>query len=120
MMPLVAVDGADAEQRLRSRILNTRKLLTAAALIMSGYLIATTYMTPVRIPAAGKFGRVPPPRELVDRNVTFFRPLDPRTIYVLGLDGNPGLDMLIRPRGGSPEFLRRRPRLGIIACMTLN
>jgi hypothetical protein len=51
MMPLVAADGADAEQRLRSRIRNTRKLLTAAAVIMSGYLIATSFVTTVLIPA---------------------------------------------------------------------
>ncbi|AIJ23338.1 amino acid transporter [Amycolatopsis methanolica 239] len=41
MMPLVAADGENAEQRLASRIRNTRKLLTVAALIMSVYLIAT-------------------------------------------------------------------------------
>ncbi len=36
MMPLVAADGDDDETRLRNRIRNTRKLLTTAALIMSG------------------------------------------------------------------------------------
>src|SRR6266511_292743 len=51
MMPLVAAEGADAEQRLRSRIANSRKLLTAAAVIMSGYLIATSFVTTVLIPA---------------------------------------------------------------------
>jgi amino acid transporter len=51
MMPLVAADGEDAEQRLRSRIRNTRKLLTAAAMIMSVYLIATSFVTTVLIPA---------------------------------------------------------------------
>jgi amino acid transporter len=51
MMPLVAAEGEDAEQRLRSRIRNTRKLLTAAALIMSVYLIATSFVTTVLIPA---------------------------------------------------------------------
>ncbi|MGA5192636.1 amino acid transporter [Streptomyces exfoliatus] len=50
MMPLVAADGADAEQRLQSRIRNTRKLLTAAALIMSVYLLAASFVTTVLIP----------------------------------------------------------------------
>jgi hypothetical protein len=51
MMPLVAAPGEDAEQRQRSRIRNTRKLLTAAAVIMSVYLIATSFVTTVLIPA---------------------------------------------------------------------
>ncbi|MBF8190883.1 APC family permease [Nonomuraea sp. K274] len=51
MMPLVAASGKDPEQRLASRIRNTRKLLTSAALIMSVYLIATSFVTTVLIPA---------------------------------------------------------------------
>ncbi|WP_374556755.1 amino acid transporter [Micromonospora sp. RHAY321] len=51
MMPLVRGDGLDAEQRLAARIRNTRKLLTTAALVMSGYLITTTLVTTVLIPA---------------------------------------------------------------------
>jgi hypothetical protein len=51
MMPLVAADGADAEERLAGRIRNTKKLLTAAALIMSVYLLATSFITTVLIPA---------------------------------------------------------------------
>ena len=50
LMPLVAANGESAEQRLASRIRNTRKLLTVAALIMSGYLLATTFITSVLIP----------------------------------------------------------------------
>ena len=38
------------EQQLASRIKNTRKLLTTAALIMSVYLIATSFITTVLIP----------------------------------------------------------------------
>ncbi|MEV0724758.1 amino acid transporter [Micromonospora purpureochromogenes] len=51
MMPLVKGAGTDSRQRLEARIRNTRKLLAAASLIMSVYLIATTFVTTVLIPA---------------------------------------------------------------------
>ncbi|MGH3842423.1 MAG: amino acid transporter [Pseudonocardiaceae bacterium] len=52
MMPLIHADGQDEQQRLRDRIANTRKLLTVAALIMSGYLITISFVTTVLIPPA--------------------------------------------------------------------
>ncbi|MET7832290.1 amino acid transporter [Micromonospora sediminicola] len=52
MMPLVRGDGDDPDRRLAARIRNTRRLLTAAALIMSVYLVATTFVTTVLIPPA--------------------------------------------------------------------
>ncbi|HEX6403435.1 MAG TPA: amino acid permease [Pseudonocardiaceae bacterium] len=52
MMPLVHADGQDEQERLRNRIANTRKLLTLAALIMSGYLITTSFITTVLVPPA--------------------------------------------------------------------
>ncbi len=52
MMPLVAARGRTAAEQLASRIANTRKLLTAAALIMSVYLLSTSFITTVLIPPA--------------------------------------------------------------------
>jgi amino acid transporter len=51
MMPLVAAEGTNQQERLRSRIRNTRKLLTGAAIIMSAYLLAASSVTTVLIPA---------------------------------------------------------------------
>ena len=51
MMPLVAAEGKTAAERLANRVRNSRKLLTTAAVIMSGYLIATSFVTTVLIPA---------------------------------------------------------------------
>ncbi len=50
MMPLVTADGETDEEKLGARIANTRKLLTVAALVMSVYLLATTFITAVVIP----------------------------------------------------------------------
>ncbi|MGC5171443.1 amino acid transporter [Microbacterium sp. DT81.1] len=50
MMPLVAADGTTPQDRLNSRIHNTRKLLTAAAAIMSVYLLSSSLVTTLLIP----------------------------------------------------------------------
>src|SRR5688500_1748217 len=51
MMPLVAAKGATPAEQLASKIRNTRKLLTTAAVIMSVYLIGSSFVTTVLIPA---------------------------------------------------------------------
>src|SRR5215204_1641309 len=50
VMPLVRGDPGDTPKHPRSRIHNTRKLLTTAALIMSGFLITSSFATTVLIP----------------------------------------------------------------------
>ena len=51
MMPLVSSNGATPADRLDSRIRNTRKLLTVAAAIMSVYLLTSSVVTTLLIPA---------------------------------------------------------------------
>ncbi|MFJ5861000.1 amino acid transporter [Pseudarthrobacter sp. NPDC092439] len=51
MMPLVAARGNTPEEKLENRIRNTRKFLTAAAVIMSMYLVGSSFVTTVLIPA---------------------------------------------------------------------
>jgi hypothetical protein len=50
VMPLVRGHSSDTEERPIGRISNTRKLLTAAALIMSMFLITSSFATTVLIP----------------------------------------------------------------------
>lgn len=50
LMPLVSATGETPQERLASRIRNTKKLLTAAAVIMSVYLISSSLVTTLLIP----------------------------------------------------------------------
>jgi hypothetical protein len=51
MMPLVRGDGGDDAERPEGRIRNTRKMLATAALIMSFFLITSSFVTAVLIPS---------------------------------------------------------------------
>ncbi|MEU0408605.1 amino acid transporter [Streptomyces griseorubiginosus] len=50
VMPHVQGDPDDTEEKPTGRIRDTKKLLTTAALIMSGFLIATSFITTLLIP----------------------------------------------------------------------
>ncbi|MBD2354965.1 APC family permease [Tolypothrix sp. FACHB-123] len=52
VMPLVQGSSSDTPEYPRGRIRNTRKLLTSAALIMSFFLLTSSLITTVLIPAA--------------------------------------------------------------------
>ncbi|MEH2161326.1 MAG: amino acid transporter [Nostoc sp.] len=52
VMPLVKGSSNDTPQYSRGRIRNTRKLLTTAALIMSFFLLTTSFITTLLIPVA--------------------------------------------------------------------
>lgn len=51
VMPQVRGDEADTEENPAGRIRGTRRMLTTAAVIMSGFLITTSFITVVLIPA---------------------------------------------------------------------
>ncbi|WP_414654581.1 amino acid transporter, partial [Intrasporangium sp.] len=50
MMPLIAAEGRTPQEVLASRIRNTRRLLAGAAVIMSVYLVTTSFVTTLLIP----------------------------------------------------------------------
>jgi hypothetical protein len=50
VMPLVRGDPGDTPEQPRGRIRGTRKLLTTAALIMSGFLVTSSFATTLLIP----------------------------------------------------------------------
>jgi hypothetical protein len=52
VMPLIKGDSTDTEENPRGRIRNTYKLLTVAALIMSFFLLTSSLVTTLLIPAA--------------------------------------------------------------------
>jgi len=52
MMPLVAAKGATVAEQMASRVRNTKHLLTTAAVIMSVFLITSSLVTTILIPAA--------------------------------------------------------------------
>ncbi len=52
MMPLIKGGGEDQAQRLADRIKNTRVMLLVAALVMAFYLLTTTFIATVLIPAS--------------------------------------------------------------------
>ncbi len=51
MMPLVESSGRNEQERIQHRVANTRRFLTVAAVIMSVYLLTTTFVTTVLIPS---------------------------------------------------------------------
>ena len=51
MMPLVRGEPGDDARRPEGRVRNTRKMLTVAALLMSFYLLTTSFVTTLLIPA---------------------------------------------------------------------
>lgn len=52
VMPLVEGNSSDTQEHPKGRIRNTRKLLTSAALIMSFFLLTSSFITTLLIPTA--------------------------------------------------------------------
>ena len=131
VMPLVKGDGATAESEMAGRIVNTKKLLLTAALIMSVYLVTSSIVTTLLIPAAEfqrggqAYGRALAYLAHRDLGVAFGTAYDLATIMILWFAGASALTGLLNlvprylPRYGmAPEWARAsRPLVLLITAI---
>ncbi len=133
IMPLVAGDGATPEEALEARVRNTRKLLTAAAVIMSIMLTGSSIVTTLRVPAeamamggeaSGRALAYLAHRDLGDVFGTIYDLATIGTLWFAGASAMAGLLNLVPqylPRYGmAPDWARAtRPLVLIITGMAL-
>jgi hypothetical protein len=133
VMPLVRGDATDTEEMPTGRIRNTKKLLRTAALIMSGMLLSSSFVTAVLIPADAFLpGHPADGRALAylahERFGSVFGTIyDASTILILWFAGASALAGLLNliprylPRYGmAPEWARaNRPLVLIITGITI-
>jgi hypothetical protein len=132
VMPLVEGDPDDTERAPRGRIRNTRKLLTAAALIMSVMLVGSSIVTTMLIPPAAfgeggdAYGRALAYLAHRDLGETFGTVYDISTVSILWFAGASALVGLLNlvprylPRYGmAPEWAKaNRPLVVIFTLVT--
>lgn len=131
VMPLVAGHGETTESEIAGRIANTKKLLMAAALIMSVYLVTSSVVTTLLIPAhefdpgGQAYGRALAYLAHRDLGVIFGTAYDLATIMILWFAGASALTGLLNlvprylPRYGmAPEWARAsRPLVLLITAI---
>src|SRR5687768_7662729 len=119
VMPLVAGNGETTPQEIAGRIANTKKLLAAAAIIMSVYLVTSSIVTTLLIPAhefergGQAYGRALAYLAHRDLGTAFGTAYDAATIMILWFAGASALTGLLNlvprylPRYGmAPEWAR--------------
>jgi hypothetical protein len=133
VMPLVRGDATDTDRAPAGRIRNTKKLLLAAALIMSAMLTASSFVTVMLIPAAAfEPGQAADGRALSYLahellGTTFGTVYDVSTILILWFAGSSAVAGLLTlvprylPRFGmAPEWARaNRPLVVIITGIAI-
>lgn len=131
VMPLVKGHGASTAEELAGRIANTKKLLAAAAIIMSVYLVTSSVVTTLLIPdhefqrGGQAYGRALAYLAHRDLGTAFGTAYDLATIMILWFAGASALTGLLNlvprylPRYGmAPEWARAsRPLVLLITAI---